>query len=102
MNFNTGNNGEGAPPPPWAVDLAEMRARNMRLMFRIGAVVAALVVIGLVLYVVKDIYTDWLWFDQLGFLDRTPRGRMATRRAYEHLGLDFNKSASATTQASFF
>lgn len=26
---------------------------------------------------------------QLGFLDRTPRGRTATRRAYEHLGLPF-------------
>jgi Holliday junction DNA helicase RuvB len=26
---------------------------------------------------------------QLGFLDRTPRGRMATRRAYEHLKIDF-------------
>jgi Holliday junction DNA helicase RuvB len=26
---------------------------------------------------------------QLGFLDRTPRGRVATRRAYEHLGLPF-------------
>jgi Holliday junction DNA helicase RuvB len=25
---------------------------------------------------------------QIGFLNRTPRGRMATRRAYEHLGLD--------------
>ncbi|HRH32519.1 MAG TPA: Holliday junction DNA helicase RuvB C-terminal domain-containing protein, partial [bacterium] len=24
---------------------------------------------------------------QLGFLDRTPRGRVATPRAYEHLGL---------------
>jgi Holliday junction DNA helicase RuvB len=24
---------------------------------------------------------------QLGFLDRTPRGRVATRRAYEHLGV---------------
>ncbi|HEY5907462.1 MAG TPA: Holliday junction DNA helicase RuvB C-terminal domain-containing protein, partial [Vicinamibacteria bacterium] len=23
---------------------------------------------------------------QLGFLDRTPRGRTATRRAYEHFG----------------
>jgi Holliday junction DNA helicase RuvB len=23
---------------------------------------------------------------QLGFLERTPRGRIATRRAYEHLG----------------
>jgi Holliday junction DNA helicase RuvB len=26
---------------------------------------------------------------QLGFLDRTPQGRMATRSAYEHLGLDY-------------
>jgi Holliday junction DNA helicase RuvB len=26
---------------------------------------------------------------QLGFLDRTPRGRVATRRAYEHLGFDY-------------
>ncbi len=27
---------------------------------------------------------------QLGFLDRTPRGRVATRRAYDHLGLAFS------------
>ncbi len=26
---------------------------------------------------------------QLGFLDRTPQGRVATRRAYEHLAIDF-------------
>ena len=26
---------------------------------------------------------------QLGFLDRTPQGRVATKSAYEHLGLDF-------------
>ena len=25
---------------------------------------------------------------QIGFLDRTPRGRMATRRAYEHFGIN--------------
>ena len=25
---------------------------------------------------------------QIGFLNRTPRGRMATRRAYEHFGLE--------------
>jgi Holliday junction DNA helicase RuvB len=28
---------------------------------------------------------------QLGFLDRTPRGRMATRRAYEHLGIAYEE-----------
>jgi Holliday junction DNA helicase RuvB len=30
---------------------------------------------------------------QLGFLDRTPRGRVATRRAYEHLGIAYEDSA---------
>jgi len=33
---------------------------------------------------IEDIYEPYLL--QLGFLDRTPRGRVATRRAYEHLG----------------
>jgi len=28
---------------------------------------------------------------QLGFLDRTPRGRVATRRAYEHLGFAYEE-----------
>ena len=34
---------------------------------------------------IEDIYEPYLL--QHGFLDRTPRGRTATRRAYEHLGL---------------
>ena len=33
---------------------------------------------------------------QLGFLDRTPRGRMATRRAYEHLGIAYQEPAQAS------
>jgi Holliday junction DNA helicase RuvB len=28
---------------------------------------------------------------QLGFLNRTPRGRVATRRAYEHLGVPYEE-----------
>ena len=28
---------------------------------------------------------------QLGFLDRTPQGRVATRLAYDHLGLPYNE-----------
>lgn len=36
---------------------------------------------------VEDVYEPFLL--QLGFLQRTPRGRMATRRAYEHLGIPF-------------
>ncbi len=34
---------------------------------------------------IEDMYEPYLL--QHGFLDRTPRGRTATRRAYEHLGL---------------
>lgn len=34
---------------------------------------------------IMDVYEPFLL--QLGFIDRTPRGRVATRRAYEHLGL---------------
>ncbi|MGB7068342.1 MAG: Holliday junction branch migration DNA helicase RuvB [Pyrinomonadaceae bacterium] len=34
---------------------------------------------------------------QIGFLNRTPRGRMATRLAYQHLGLDHMQSSSSVT-----
>ena len=40
---------------------------------------------------VMDVVEPYLL--QLGFLDRTPQGRTATRLAYEHLGLEFNKEA---------
>ena len=33
---------------------------------------------------IEDIYEPYLL--QIGFIDRTPRGRIATRRAYEHFG----------------
>jgi Holliday junction DNA helicase RuvB len=36
---------------------------------------------------IEDIYEPYLL--QIGFLQRTPRGRIATRLAYEHLGLPF-------------
>ena len=38
---------------------------------------------------IMDVYEPYLL--QLSFLERTPRGRLATRFAYEHLGLDYNK-----------
>ncbi|MCS6889231.1 Holliday junction branch migration DNA helicase RuvB [Chloroflexus sp.] len=40
---------------------------------------------------IEDVYEPFLL--QLGFLQRTPRGRIATRRAYEHLGLPFPERA---------
>lgn len=36
---------------------------------------------------IEDVYEPYLL--QLGFLQRTPRGRIATRRAYEHLGVPY-------------
>lgn len=36
---------------------------------------------------IEDVYEPFLL--QLGFLQRTPRGRIATRRAYEHLGIAY-------------
>jgi Holliday junction DNA helicase RuvB len=39
---------------------------------------------------IEEIYEPYLL--QIGFLDRTPRGRMATRLACEHLGLGFPSS----------
>jgi len=34
---------------------------------------------------IEEVYEPYLM--QIGFIERTPRGRMATRAAYEHLGL---------------
>ena len=46
---------------------------------------------------IEDVYEPYLL--QLGFLDRTNRGRVATRRAYQHLGMDFTPDPA---QPSFF
>lgn len=37
---------------------------------------------------IEDVYEPYLM--QIGFLTRTPRGRMATRAAYEHLGIPWH------------
>lgn len=47
---------------------------------------------------IDSVYEPYLL--QLGFIERTPRGRMATRLAYEHLGLKYKKGQSA--QGSLF
>lgn len=36
---------------------------------------------------VEDVYEPYLM--QIGFVNRTPRGRMVTKLAYEHFGIDF-------------
>jgi Holliday junction DNA helicase RuvB len=42
---------------------------------------------------IMDVYEPYLM--QLGFLERTPRGRVATPLAYEHLGRPVNKDKTA-------
>ncbi|MBQ2118750.1 MAG: Holliday junction branch migration DNA helicase RuvB [Clostridia bacterium] len=46
---------------------------------------------------IEDVYEPYLM--QIGFLSRTPRGRVATKKAYEHLGLPYRPTA---TQSSVF
>ncbi|MEN6372498.1 MAG: Holliday junction branch migration DNA helicase RuvB [Armatimonadota bacterium] len=41
---------------------------------------------------IEDVYEPYLL--QIGFLQRTPRGRVATRLAYVHLGIPFNRAQS--------
>ena len=48
---------------------------------------------------IMDVYEPYLI--QLGFIQRTPRGRIATRGAYEHLGLPV-PAAVASTQPTLF
>lgn len=47
---------------------------------------------------IEDVYEPFLL--QLGFLQRTPRGRIATRRAYEHLGLPYPERSLPTDDES--
>ncbi|WP_029214670.1 Holliday junction branch migration DNA helicase RuvB [Kallotenue papyrolyticum] len=50
---------------------------------------------------IEDVYEPYLL--QLGFIQRTPRGRIATRRAYEHLGLPYpERSSGDELQATLF
>jgi holliday junction DNA helicase RuvB len=46
---------------------------------------------------IMDVYEPYLI--QLGFLQRTPRGRVATRRAYEHLNKPYAASSAARSAA---
>lgn len=43
---------------------------------------------------IEDVYEPYLI--QIGFLQRTPRGRIATRPAYEHLGVPFPTQGDGT------
>jgi Holliday junction DNA helicase RuvB len=49
---------------------------------------------------IEDIYEPYLL--QIGFLDRTPRGRMATRRAYQHFGRVASEGDGPAPQRKLF
>ncbi len=52
---------------------------------------------------IEDVYEPYLM--QIGFLSRTPRGRCATRLAYEHLGIPYDAetvSGAAAPQITLF
>lgn len=49
---------------------------------------------------IMDVYEPYLI--QLGFLQRTPRGRTVTDRAYRHLGLELPESRDGSKQTTFF
>ncbi len=49
---------------------------------------------------IEDVYEPYLL--QLGFLDKTPRGRVATRRAYDHLGFEYTKDNPKSAQTTLF
>ena len=49
---------------------------------------------------IEDVYEPYLL--QRGFLERTSRGRMATRLAYEHLGIEYPRERSQLNQVSLF
>ena len=48
----------------------------------------------------EDMYEPYLM--QIGFLNRTPRGRCVTRLAYEHLGLPYRPTPTQADQMNLF
>lgn len=49
---------------------------------------------------IEDVYEPYLL--QIGYLSRTPRGRCATRLAYEHLNIPFNQKSDSNSQLTFY
>ena len=48
---------------------------------------------------IEDVYEPYLM--QIGFINRTPRGRMVTRLAYEHFGIPFGERSGDSEQIKF-
>jgi uncharacterized membrane protein (UPF0182 family) len=61
------SNGE-TPPAEGAWQDGQFTPPNLRLITKVAGGIAVVVLIIVILAMVKSIYTDWLWFDQLGAL----------------------------------
>lgn len=49
---------------------------------------------------IEDVYEPFLM--QIGFINRTPRGRMVTRLAYEHFGIEYKANAHSEPEITLF
>jgi Holliday junction DNA helicase RuvB len=49
---------------------------------------------------IMDVYEPYLL--KVGFIQRTPRGRILTRLGYEHLGIDPRTASAKSAQAALF
>ncbi len=49
---------------------------------------------------IEDVYEPFLM--QIGYLNRTPRGRCVTRLAYEHLGIPYREQSKGAAQLNIF
>ena len=49
---------------------------------------------------IEDVYEPYLM--QIGYLNRTPRGRCVTRLAYEHLGIPYREATKSAAQLNIF
>ena len=62
------NNGEA--PARWEDgEVGGFGLRNLRLVGRIGVGLAVVIVVIVALFIAKSIFTNWLWFDSLGFVN---------------------------------
>ncbi len=63
MSYNLSNDAEPPPSP----NPPGISASNLRLFQRAGAVLAGIVFVVLILWWARAVYTDWLWYDHLGY-----------------------------------
>ena len=63
MSYNLSDDAESPP----GANLPGISVANLRRVRHGGLALAALIILFLLLWWVRAVYTDWLWFDHLGF-----------------------------------